>query len=128
MRWFQDVLLFFFVKQKTAYEMRISDWSSDVCSSDLFIVPAQRFDSELRTQARITSLGDHCQSRVQNIAVHQMESDTTFAGLNGLHLHAAARNAGRQAPPQVLRQQTAFTNRAAPLGGASRRESVGQSA
>src|SRR3546814_4515429 len=26
----------FFVKQKTAYEMRISDWSSDVCSSDLW--------------------------------------------------------------------------------------------
>src|SRR3546814_6932674 len=42
---------FFFFKQKTAYEMRISDWSSDVCSSDLvnivdhadlsdFLVPA----------------------------------------------------------------------------------------
>src|SRR3546814_3149324 len=29
------VLLVFFFKQKTAYEMRISDWSSDVCSSDL---------------------------------------------------------------------------------------------
>src|SRR3546814_5784439 len=29
------VLLIFFFKQKTAYEMRISDWSSDVCSSDL---------------------------------------------------------------------------------------------
>src|SRR3546814_7168766 len=28
---------FFFFKQKTAYEMRISDWSSDVCSSDLSI-------------------------------------------------------------------------------------------
>src|SRR3546814_1975175 len=28
--------IFFFFKQKTAYEMRISDWSSDVCSSDLF--------------------------------------------------------------------------------------------
>src|SRR3546814_4793498 len=28
--------LFFFFKQKTAYEMRISDWSSDVCSSDLW--------------------------------------------------------------------------------------------
>src|SRR3546814_5632087 len=28
-------ITFFFVKQKTAYEMRISDWSSDVCSSDL---------------------------------------------------------------------------------------------
>src|SRR3546814_3812629 len=29
------VILFFFFKQKTAYEVRISDWSSDVCSSDL---------------------------------------------------------------------------------------------
>src|SRR3546814_15833214 len=28
-------ILFFFFKQKTAYELRISDWSSDVCSSDL---------------------------------------------------------------------------------------------
>src|SRR3546814_8613063 len=31
-----DLFCFFFFKQKTAYEMRISDWSSDVCSSDLF--------------------------------------------------------------------------------------------
>src|SRR3546814_1778301 len=31
-----DFVFFFFFKQKTAYEMRISDWSSDVCSSDLF--------------------------------------------------------------------------------------------
>src|SRR3546814_3269933 len=30
-----EVCYFFFFKQKTAYEMRISDWSSDVCSSDL---------------------------------------------------------------------------------------------
>src|SRR3546814_2425934 len=30
-----DCYVFFFFKQKTAYEMRISDWSSDVCSSDL---------------------------------------------------------------------------------------------
>src|SRR3546814_4299572 len=29
------LILIFFFKQKTAYEMRISDWSSDVCSSDL---------------------------------------------------------------------------------------------
>src|SRR3546814_4434552 len=32
--------IFFFFKQKTAYEMRISDWSSDVCSSDLLAKPA----------------------------------------------------------------------------------------
>src|SRR3546814_1796712 len=30
-------MFFFFFKQKTAYEMRISDWSSDVCSSDLHV-------------------------------------------------------------------------------------------
>src|SRR3546814_14855742 len=38
------VLFFFFFKQKTAYEMRISDWSSDVCSSDLTGVTVTGFD------------------------------------------------------------------------------------
>src|SRR3546814_5460199 len=33
--YFRICFFFFFFKQKTAYEMRISDWSSDVCSSDL---------------------------------------------------------------------------------------------
>src|SRR3546814_8604178 len=40
-----EVLLFFylfFFKQKTAYEMRISDWSSDVCSSDLVLLSQRR--------------------------------------------------------------------------------------
>src|SRR3546814_2298780 len=36
------VVSFFFFKQKTAYEMRISDWSSDVCSSDLPEPPDSR--------------------------------------------------------------------------------------
>src|SRR3546814_12415584 len=35
---FDCLRVFFFFKQKTAYEMRISDWSSDVCSSDLLVV------------------------------------------------------------------------------------------
>src|SRR3546814_1684794 len=38
--------IFFFFKQKTAYELRISDWSSDVCSSDLSV---DRFHSYCRT-------------------------------------------------------------------------------
>src|SRR3546814_7789770 len=38
------MLLCFFFKQKTAYEMRISDWSSDVCSSDLESVIAAGAD------------------------------------------------------------------------------------
>src|SRR3546814_6305594 len=36
------ICVFFFFKQKTAYEMRISDWSSDVCSSDLHRRPRRR--------------------------------------------------------------------------------------
>src|SRR3546814_4908756 len=51
-------LLFFFFKQKTAYEMRISDWSSDVCSSDLS--PAQRTGSPLVPAARHQGRGAPC--------------------------------------------------------------------
>src|SRR3546814_4152365 len=42
--------LFFFFKQKTAYEMRISDWSSDVCSSDL--IPFRGRDGPRRNADR----------------------------------------------------------------------------
>src|SRR3546814_296215 len=38
---YSQLVLFFFFKQKTAYDMRISDWSSDVCSSDLKGRPAR---------------------------------------------------------------------------------------
>src|SRR3546814_10365848 len=38
--------LIYFFKQKTAYEMRISDWSSDVCSSDLATIPRRKDISE----------------------------------------------------------------------------------
>src|SRR3546814_12710832 len=43
----QNQRYFFFFKQKTAYEMRISDWSSDVCSSDLAVV-AERHNGAIR--------------------------------------------------------------------------------
>src|SRR3546814_17864724 len=42
------MLLIFFFKQKTAYEMRISDWSSDVCSSDLRRWPVIAIGKEAR--------------------------------------------------------------------------------
>src|SRR3546814_1588994 len=45
---------FFFFKQKTAYEMRISDWSSDVCSSDLL---APRSDSHPPSQCFTPVIG-----------------------------------------------------------------------
>src|SRR3546814_15073634 len=49
---------FFFFKQKTAYEMRISDWSSDVCSSDLQFVGRSRplFPSRARAAPHLVEL------------------------------------------------------------------------
>src|SRR3546814_8944068 len=45
-----SVFEFFFFKQKTAYEMRISDWSSDVCSSDLYAQLCRRMDFKRQAQ------------------------------------------------------------------------------
>src|SRR3546814_1058983 len=48
------IFVFFFFKQKTAYEMRISDWSSDVCSSDLVpLVHADDLDRHLVGDAHL---------------------------------------------------------------------------
>src|SRR3546814_9552618 len=60
-------LLFFFFKQKTAYEMRISDWSSDVCSSDL----PQRINASGNAHKRergdfVHSISLSCRSRNQH--------------------------------------------------------------
>src|SRR3546814_4381198 len=50
---------FFFFKQKTAYEMRISDWSSDVCSSDLKPAIGRRTVSHPQHHAVEIALQDH---------------------------------------------------------------------
>src|SRR3546814_12246569 len=57
--------VFFFFKQKTAYEMRISDWSLDVCSSDLLRSPA----SSSPARARSPDRGD-CRDRSSRAVDH----------------------------------------------------------
>src|SRR3546814_15935071 len=51
------VCYFFFFKQKTAYEMRISDWSSDVCSSDLTEALVERVAADFGISAIVHSAG-----------------------------------------------------------------------
>src|SRR3546814_5028057 len=69
---------FFFFKQKTAYEMRISDWSSDVCSSDLEAAEEHELDE-----------GDApCRSQL-----HERRQDRKAHG---------ARQAEHDAPPDVF--------------------------
>src|SRR3546814_2857187 len=60
---------FFFFKQKTAYEMRISDWSSDVCSSDLFAQFAQRTEPvDMDMVSRIRQEAFHHSQVMQTLA------------------------------------------------------------
>src|SRR3546814_6058624 len=55
--------IFFLFKQKTAYEMRISDWSSDVCSSDLFV------DGFLSDDARLAYEGSQLSAQLGALGV-----------------------------------------------------------
>src|SRR3546814_6527293 len=62
------VCCFFFFKQKTAYEMRISDWSSDVCSSDLGAAQARQRVEHLALFVRQGELDGHAPSRHSSFA------------------------------------------------------------
>src|SRR3546814_8998841 len=69
-------VVFFFFKQKTAYEMRISDWSSDVCSSDLH--------QQLVAQRALDQRGDHgCCSLPAAASLPSIVAMSCAAGLVG---------------------------------------------
>src|SRR3546814_10546286 len=65
--------IFFFFKQKTAYEMRISDWSSDVCSSDLLNDRIEG-DAEI-TRLQEESLDPYVETRTLCLEKRQREID-----------------------------------------------------
>src|SRR3546814_19568872 len=72
-------MLCFFVKEKTAYDMRISDWSSDVCSSDLRKV-YDEFSEPARGTAKWEGLFPD---------VRQLRLESTLIRLNGVRLDKA---------------------------------------
>src|SRR3546814_10501383 len=66
----------FFFMQKTAYELRISDWSSDVCSSDLAVVPgtaivAGEDDERIVVDAGALELGHHVADAAVKLRDHR---------------------------------------------------------
>src|SRR3546814_4728112 len=69
--------VFFFFKQKTAYEMRISDWSSDVCSSDL-----REIEGLDGTAHEITSGSDDLSGRAESQAASLEETAASMHELN----------------------------------------------
>src|SRR3546814_12232416 len=61
--------LFFFFKQKTAYEMRISDWSSDVCSSDLQVLESFAFREEIEQIQQMRDAGIVSEDLARNLRI-----------------------------------------------------------
>src|SRR3546814_15920030 len=110
--------MFFFFKQKTAYEMRISDWSSDVCSSDLALegvalaLPALKRAEKLQKRAARVGFDwpdaagprDKVLEELQELDEaashdHRIEEygDLLFAMVNlGRHLRSAERRVGKE--------------------------------
>src|SRR3546814_12245573 len=111
--------IFFFFKQKTAYEMRISDWSSDVCSSDL---PAARREQAVQETALAAqqhafeepAVGRHGalghQPREDRMTLQEVEDPARHVG--GEALHHAVRHEhpfavrARQADESPCRRQS----------------------
>src|SRR3546814_2026492 len=88
----------FFFKQKTAYDMRISDWSSDVCSSDLSLpqLPAEFAATCPRcSKARADPLAQHVALELRDAGQHRRHHPPV--GCIDLESHAAHR-AHRHAP------------------------------
>src|SRR3546814_4103424 len=94
----------FFFKQKTAYEMRISDWSSDVCSSDL--TEQDPYNNVVRTtiEAMAAMLGG-TQSLHTNALDEAIALPTDFSA-------RIARNT-----QIIIQAETGMTNVVDPLGG-----------
>src|SRR3546814_12410008 len=92
------LLMVFFVKQKTAYELRISDWSSDVCSSDLHGLQGPRLRSP-RADVNPAPWGAFpCPT-----PLHAVPDDMPQAALHARKSHAPPRRAVRPVVPGTAR-------------------------
>src|SRR3546814_12589541 len=89
----------FFFKQKTAYEMRISDWSSDVCSSDLpppALLLTSRFDRPTRSPMRAVPIVSTAVYPRTCIRIASLRSHAT-SSVSPLEMqHAASRTRGQR--------------------------------
>src|SRR3546814_1930704 len=84
------VVLLFFVKQKTAYEMRISDWSSDVCSSDLRRSFLDYFVSQGHTAVPSAPLVPHNDPTLMFVNAGMVPFKNVFTGLEKRDYSTAA--------------------------------------
>src|SRR3546814_2693755 len=95
-----------FFKQKTAYERRISDWSSDVCSSDRKELLAEGISSQAQYDQAVLAV----QTAKQSIQTARQQSESVRATLSG-HVDAPA-----EQQPEVQRAQAALDRALLNLG------------
>src|SRR3546814_1354227 len=112
------IFFFFFFKQKTAYEMRISDWSSDVCSSDLrdrhLLIRCNQFDPPC------IMLGNRrANDKLNLMEQHQRQNDQ--ADLGRSEQRARYGNPARQTLFRSAKDQNRFV-----LGGKSSKPEIGR--
>src|SRR3546814_13534841 len=110
----------FFFKQKTAYEMRISDWSSDVCSSDLIGIEAfflQARDFCVAFDAIVKLLDDRCRNRIGGTVERRADSGRQDEQSDAVAGHVSQRRRPDEREVKIGDGQ---------IGGAACREGVGQ--
>src|SRR3546814_5379719 len=95
------VSLFFFFKQKTAYEMRISDWSSDVCSSDLIAVTAEvasyAHTKGVAVEGELGTIGGSEDGRIRTeIVLADPDKAVEFVERTGVDVLEIGRASGRE--------------------------------
>src|SRR3546814_10051006 len=82
-------MYFFFFKQKTAYEVRISDWSSDVCSSDLRAKPVNHIEQAvvgiLRRTARCANVDRSGEGRAHGVVSRRRQQRSILPGAMTQH-------------------------------------------
>src|SRR3546814_16241756 len=121
------VVIFFF-KQKTAYEMRISDWSSDVCSSDLAHgLVLELSASVLAIIRRCLQTGRRAHTPCQWVLQTRRRQPLLRSGFPEQFCHAEGRrNALRSWPAGRSARKEGFREQGKQSGRASCREGVGQ--
>src|SRR3546814_18815441 len=90
---------FFFFKQKTAYEMRISDWSSDVCSSDLDETGNDPFQIQTASPPETPSAGCEADGCLDFARHERVERNEETNGVEGNSDTNGLRGWGHAAPP-----------------------------
>src|SRR3546814_8608312 len=113
---FRSFIRFFFFKQKTAYDMRISDWSSDVCSSDL-LTTIQEYTGVGVTSSNGDRRAISAQIDSGQIVVHLIGSITSLVSISKPQLPIAV-----VSPAFYLTTIQQCTCVAGPSSNADRRE------